>query len=160
MIYPACAPTFEDVSQEVDRIIGRPYQLDGRGPHAFNCLGVLYWLFRRFGVELPDPVGELAHGADDADARARALHELHRAFVEVDAEELEPLDAVVREGQSVPAELERHLERWLPRDPELAVVEAPSIFVSAVHEGNVVRVPARDFLGPRCKAYRYGGWCE
>ena len=48
-----------ELSNTIDAIIGKPFQLRGRGPEAFDCLGVVIWLTREaFGVDLPDPFGE------------------------------------------------------------------------------------------------------
>lgn len=39
-----------------DDWVGLPYEEVGRGPHAFDCLGLFVELHRRrFGRELPDP---------------------------------------------------------------------------------------------------------
>ena len=45
------------ISDIIDSILGRPYQLRGRGPHAFDCLGVVLFVWDRLGEALPDPAG-------------------------------------------------------------------------------------------------------
>ena len=139
------------LSLEVDRIIGRPYAVDGRGPVAYNCLGVLLWLYARRGVELPDP---LALGDDDPASSIRRLRERFEEL-ELSAEALEPLDAIVRPGAAVPADAPGLASMWRSREPELAVVETPSMVVSAVHGGRVVRAPVSAFLGPSSRLYRH-----
>lgn len=43
-----------NLSFEFADLVGKPFQLGARGPHAFDCYGLLMTLARRAGVTLPD----------------------------------------------------------------------------------------------------------
>jgi hypothetical protein len=146
---------FDLLRAEVDRIVGRPYRDGACGPASFNCLGVLFWLYRRVGVNLDDRValGELG------DPRARCdLLRLRDRFAELaQGDAIAPGDVIVREAAAVPPDAAELGHRWLPRDPELAIVETPATVVTAVHGGRVVRLPAAGFLGAGSRIYRLRG---
>lgn len=38
---------------DVNAIIGKPYQLGARGPEAFDCWGVVVWVYERLSFPLP-----------------------------------------------------------------------------------------------------------
>lgn len=53
------SPMLPSLSEETNRILGAPFQWRGRGPVAYDCLGLVMHLYRScYGVELPDPIGE------------------------------------------------------------------------------------------------------
>lgn len=35
------------------RLVGSPYRWNGSGPEGFDCSGLLHWVFRRVGIQLP-----------------------------------------------------------------------------------------------------------
>jgi len=131
----------ESLRSVVDELVGRPYETHGRGPSAYNCLGVMLAIFRRVaGVELPDAL--VVDEAELADLRSRFFELASLA-------ELEPLDVLLKRAQGD--------EKLAFRTPELAVVESGRDAVTAVHGRRVQRVRVRDFARPGVRAYRLKG---
>ena len=45
-----------ELSDVVDELLGKPFRLGARGPDAFDCFGLVGWLYREvYGIEIPDP---------------------------------------------------------------------------------------------------------
>ena len=59
LILPACAPKRPasglgmDVSKTAHKFIGTPYVYGGRSPKGFDCSGLVWYVYRQHGVELP-----------------------------------------------------------------------------------------------------------
>ncbi len=43
----------EEVVREATKYLGVPYVYGGAGPNAFDCSGLVQYVFRKFGVDLP-----------------------------------------------------------------------------------------------------------
>jgi cell wall-associated NlpC family hydrolase len=43
-----------DLAPEFDALIGTPFAWDGRGPHAYDCYGLVRELLKREGRNIPD----------------------------------------------------------------------------------------------------------
>jgi cell wall-associated NlpC family hydrolase len=67
-----CAPkkvrVYEGPPQKGDAIvqyaaglIGRPYKLGAKGPDAFDCSGFVYYVYRRYEINVPYTTEELVH---------------------------------------------------------------------------------------------------
>jgi len=45
-------------------LVGRPYRMGGAGPNAFDCAGLVYFVYRPHGIDLPrDAAGQWSRGA-------------------------------------------------------------------------------------------------
>lgn len=38
---------------EINDLVGKPYSETGYGPHSYSCYGLLWEVYRRFGIDLP-----------------------------------------------------------------------------------------------------------
>ncbi|MEW6186832.1 MAG: C40 family peptidase [Thermodesulfobacteriota bacterium] len=43
----------KEVVQQGFILLGKPYKLGARGPEAFDCSGLVYYIFQRIGLTLP-----------------------------------------------------------------------------------------------------------
>jgi cell wall-associated NlpC family hydrolase len=41
---------------DITDLIGKPFRMLARGPDAFDCMGLVIEIFKRAGIEIPDPV--------------------------------------------------------------------------------------------------------
>lgn len=116
-----------------DSMIGRPFQLYGRGPHAFDCVGIVLEVERLvFGVELPDPLTRESYDVSGASLFGREFVRLHAVG------DAEPGDVL-----HFPRSSRQHL----------AVVERDGWVVHA-SEAGVVRQRFDEVVAPGVVAYR------
>lgn len=52
----ATGDSFPTTQVAVDDLLKWPYRFGGRGPDGVDCLGVVIEVYRRAGLELPDPL--------------------------------------------------------------------------------------------------------
>lgn len=52
----AIADSFPATQVHVDDLLTRPYRFGGRGADGIDCLGIVLEVYRRAGLELPDPL--------------------------------------------------------------------------------------------------------
>lgn len=43
----------ERLVRDIRRVLGRPYRWGAAGPGAFDCSGLIYWLYARAGIRIP-----------------------------------------------------------------------------------------------------------
>lgn len=101
-----------------DALIGKPYRLGGRGPEAFDCWGLLQFVWRsRLGLIVPD-IGAQVEGLA---ARVRAFRSV--GYGQVMADEVAApaeYDAVYMTGARWP----HHIGMWVLPDARGGVLHA------------------------------------
>lgn len=120
------------ISEHVDHILGKPFQLYARGPHAYYCLGVFLDLLERAtGMRLEDPFT----------AVPCSVGTFWKGFLELPTlGDLQPLDVLFRhhgEGQA-----------------HVSVVENENWAVTAEDPVGVVRNRLADEIRRAQRAYR------
>lgn len=59
-VYEGVPPTKGDAIAEYGlTLLGRPYKSAAKGPDAFDCSGFVYYVYRRFDINLPYTTDEL-----------------------------------------------------------------------------------------------------
>lgn len=112
-------------------LIGKPYVARARGPHAFDCWGVLQWGWRvRLGLAVPD-VREDAGGAFRSVMRDGSYATEGIEAVEVPQAEAIECDAVFMTSRALP----HHCGMWIepgPRGGVLHAIEGPGVVFQRV----------------------------
>jgi hypothetical protein len=108
------------MSKPADEILGKPFQLRGRGPHAYDCLGVVLWCLRRGGREIQDPL--------DGASIATGLEDFRSRFIEL------PCLAAAQEGDVVHSGADGLSEQGV------AFVESQKWLVTAQKDLGVCRI--------------------
>lgn len=124
-------PTTSSISDFIDARIGRPFQIHGRGPHAYDCLGfALEAAAAVFGIALPDPL------------RLEAIEEFRTRFFRL------PSPAAADAGDWVYFRSGPKL-----RDQHVAIVEDWK-WLAEAHRDHGIRRVRRETLGPEAQFYR------
>lgn len=50
--------TREDIISHALSLLGKPYRLGAKGPDAFDCSGLVFFVFKRAGIKVPVTVAE------------------------------------------------------------------------------------------------------
>jgi len=134
----ATGPDFKvPLSGVIDAILGRPFVWLGRGPAAFDCLGLLVYLLDQVaGIQIEDPREAAARTSS-----IEALLQFHEHFIRLPTlTDLEPLDVLYwRQGGG---------------DSHLAVVENERWTVNAELGAGVQRRRLLDHVRRAEAAYR------
>lgn len=130
------------VSLDIDDIIGKPFQWGGRGPHAFDCIGiVLECIERATGIRVIDPFEQ-----EPSPARLAQFRSLFQQL---------PNLAIVE-----PADVLHFRSITRLSDQHLAYVENSSRVIACAPDFGVYRLPmSRLPKYPDLQAYRLKKLC-
>jgi cell wall-associated NlpC family hydrolase len=59
---PGTSPLADNIVKTAHKYIGVPYVYGGRSPKGFDCSGLVWYIYRQHGIELPDSSWKQAKG--------------------------------------------------------------------------------------------------
>jgi cell wall-associated NlpC family hydrolase len=108
-----------DIIQYASTLIGKPYRNAAKGPDAFDCSGLVYYVYKRFDIGLPISTDGLNRtgweiGADDVGAADLVLFRIkHDSHVGIMINRLEFIHASKSRGVTVDSLESRYWKRNL-----------------------------------------------